>query len=57
MAALTRDFYILAPRIATGFSAEFFSIQHIAQARDMCTLLALLICHFVSFLSSDHFRF
>jgi hypothetical protein len=30
MVALTRDFYIVAPGIATGFATVFFSIPYIA---------------------------
>jgi len=53
MIALTRDFYVFASRVTTGFSAVFFSIPNIAQARYVCALLAFLICHFGFFLSES----
>ena len=54
MIALTRDFYVFASRVTTGFSAVFFSIPNIAPARYVCALLAFLICHFGFFLSESH---
>jgi hypothetical protein len=53
MAALTRDFHFFASRVTTSFSAVFFSIQYIAEARYVCALLAFLIRHFGSFLSKS----
>ena len=48
MVALTRDFHVFASRVTTGFSAVFFSIRHIAQARYVRAFLGPLIRHFGS---------
>jgi hypothetical protein len=45
MIALTRDFHVFAARITTSFSAVFFPMRRIAQARYMRALFALLIRH------------
>src|SRR6202041_3195490 len=45
MIALTGDFHIIAARIAAGFSAVFFSVCYIAQARDVRALSHLLVRH------------
>jgi hypothetical protein len=55
MVALTRDFHVFASRVTTGFSAVFFSIRHIAQARYVRALLGLLIRHFGSSLPGFFF--
>jgi hypothetical protein len=47
MAALTRDFHVFASSVKTGFSAVFFSVWYIAQARYVRALFDLLIRHFV----------
>jgi hypothetical protein len=57
MIALTRDFHVVAARVTTGFSAVFFSIRHVAQARHMRAFLRLLICHYDSIPSRSIFRF
>ena len=51
MIALTSDFHIVAARITARFSALFFSVCYIAQARDVRALFHLFICHYDSFLS------
>jgi hypothetical protein len=51
MIALTCDFHVFASRVATGFSAVFFSSWYIAQARYMRALFHLFICHYDSVLS------
>jgi hypothetical protein len=51
MVALTRDFEVFASRVTTGFSAVFFSIRYIAQARYVRALFSLLIHHYDSVLS------
>ena len=51
MIALTRDFHVFTSRVTTGFSAVFFSVRYVAQARYVRALLALLIRHFGSVLS------
>ena len=43
--ALTRDLYLIASRVPTGFSAVFLSLCYVAQAGYVCALLALLIGH------------
>jgi hypothetical protein len=53
--ALTRDLYVFASRVTTGFSAVLLSIRHIAQARYVRALLGLLIPHFGSVLSGFFF--
>jgi len=55
MIALARDFHVFASRVTTRFSAVFFSIRHIAQARYVRALLGLLIRHFGSVLSGFFF--
>jgi len=50
MIALTRDFHVFASCVTTGFSAIFFSVRYIAQARDVCALLGFVICHYDSVL-------
>jgi hypothetical protein len=54
MITLTRDLNVFTSCITTGLSAVFFSIRHIAQARNMCALFDPLIGlgHFVFFLLS-----
>ena len=56
MAALTRDLHVFASRVTTGFSAVFFSIRYIAQARYVRALPHHLIRHFGSFLSGSLLR-
>jgi hypothetical protein len=51
MVTLTRDFYIAAARVTAHFSAVFFSIWYIAQARDVRALFYLFIRHYDSVLS------
>jgi hypothetical protein len=50
MIALTCDFRVFASRVTTGFSAKFFPIRYIAQARYVCALLGILIRHYDSVL-------
>jgi hypothetical protein len=56
MAALTRDLHVFASRVTTGFSAVFFSVRYIAQARYVRALPHHLIRHFGSFLSGSLIR-
>jgi len=56
MVALTRDFHVLASGVTTGFSAIFFAIRYIAQARYVCALLGPLSCHYDSYLFRFIFR-
>jgi hypothetical protein len=56
MVALTRDFHVFAPRLAARFSAVFFSIWYIAQARYVRALSHLFICHYDSSLSISLLR-
>jgi len=51
MIALTRDFHVFTSRVTTDFSAVFFSVRYVAQARYVRAFLALLIRHFGSGLS------
>jgi hypothetical protein len=44
--ALTSDFHLVASSLTTGFTAVFFSVRYIAEARYVRALLALLFCHF-----------
>jgi hypothetical protein len=53
---LTRDFYVIASRVAARFSAVFFSIWYIAQARDVRALFHLFIRHYDSVLSKSLLR-
>jgi len=50
MIALTCDFHVSAPRVTTAFSAVFFSICYITQARYVCALFHLFIRHYDSIL-------
>jgi hypothetical protein len=45
MIALTGDFHIIAARITAGFSAVFFSVCYIAQARDVRALFHTFVRH------------
>ena len=56
MVALTRDFHVIASRVAARFSAVFFSIWYIAQARYVGALSHLFIRHYDSFLSKLFLR-
>jgi hypothetical protein len=51
MAAVTGDFRIVAARVTTRFSAVFFSVCYIAQARYVRALFHNFIRHYDSFLS------
>ena len=50
MAALARDFHVVASRVTTGLSAVFFPVRYVAQTRYVRALLALLIRHIGSVL-------
>jgi hypothetical protein len=50
MIALTRDFHIIAARITARFSAVFFSVCYVAQARYVRALFHLFVSHYGSFL-------
>jgi hypothetical protein len=52
MVALTRDFHVVTPCIATRLSAVFVSISYIAKAWYMRALFHFSIRHFNSILSS-----
>jgi hypothetical protein len=56
MIALTRDFHVFTSGVTTGFSAVFFSVRYVAQARYVRTLLALVVRHFGSVLSRSLLR-
>jgi hypothetical protein len=45
MVALTGDFHIFASGVTTDFSAIFFPIRHMAQARYVRAFLGLSIRH------------
>jgi hypothetical protein len=45
MIALTGDFQIIAARITARFSAVFFSVCYIAQARDVGALFHTFVRH------------
>ena len=45
MIALTRNFHVFASCVTTGFTAIFFPIQHITQARYVCALPGRSIRH------------
>jgi len=47
MIALTRDFHIIAARITARFSAVFFSVCYIAQARDVRALSHFFVRHMI----------
>src|SRR5437899_1096114 len=42
---LTRDFNVFATCVTTDLPAVFFSIRHVAQARNMCALSHILFRH------------
>jgi hypothetical protein len=46
MVALTRDLHVVASRVTTRFSAEFFPTRHIAKTWYVRALFRLLICHY-----------
>jgi hypothetical protein len=52
MITLTGDFHVFSSGITTGFTAKRLIIRHIAQARYVRTLPALLIRHLNFILSS-----
>ena len=56
MVALTGDLHIFASSVTTRFSTVFFSLPYIAQARYVCALGGLLICHYDSVLFRSIFR-
>jgi len=45
MIALTGDFHIVAAGITARFSAVFFSVRYIAQARDVRALFHTFVRH------------
>jgi len=45
MIALTGDFQVIAARITARFSAVFFSVCYIAQARDVRALFHIFVRH------------
>jgi hypothetical protein len=54
MVALTRDFHVVAARVATRISAVLFSAWYIAQTRYVSALSGFLICHYDFVLSKSH---
>jgi hypothetical protein len=53
MIALTCDFHVLAARVATRFSAVFFSVSRDTKTRYMRAQFRVLIRHYKSVLSSS----
>jgi hypothetical protein len=54
--ALTGDFHVFASCVTTRFSAIFFSIRYIAQARYVCARLGLSVRHYDSVLFRSIFQ-
>ena len=54
MITLTRDLNVFTSCLTTDLPAVFFSICHVAQARNMCALSLILFRHFLLLYSHSY---